>query len=94
MQLSDVMTAVSTELNDKLNRITTHSLTSPHLQQVLSAEVDSLTSDARVAKRAFNQMYWADEFYMRTLDRHMETACTATRFVLSRDSSVVANITP
>ena len=79
VQLSDITSAVRTELTAKAERITTGSMTSAALLDTLSAEAASFASDARLVKRAVRQMYRNDEFYMKTVDENLEAAWAVTR---------------
>ena len=79
VQLSDITSAVRTELAAKAERISTGGMTSASLLDALSTEAASFASDARLVKRAVRQMYRNDEFYMKTVDENLEAAWAVTR---------------
>ena len=75
------------ELRNKQQRIAANLPDMSPLMSAMSDEMNSLRRDAMVVSRAFNQMYYRNEFYMKTIDEAMESMQVAAREALNEMSA-------
>jgi hypothetical protein len=69
--------AINMEIRYKQQLIVSNLPDMSPLMSSMSDEIDSLKRDAMIVSRAFNQMYYRDEFYMKTIDEVFESVQVA-----------------